>query len=161
MRIRQATGEEMLTLWGYRDAAQVSPTARFFYRNIVSGNAIFWTLDRGGELIGELYAFFNIETDRDFADGTTTAYLCAFRVKQEYRGQGLGSQMMKTARADLKRRGFSRATIGVSEERNERLYRRMGFDTVVKVCYADPCAMDGNMQPESDEEGFLLLSMDL
>ena len=114
MLIRRASGEEMLKLWGYQDVNKASPTAKYFYHNISSGNAIFWTLDNDGELIGELYVFFDIEEDKDFADGISTAYLCAFRVKKEYRGHGLGSRMMETVLADLKVSGFRRATIGVS-----------------------------------------------
>ena len=161
MLTRKATGEEMLKLWGYQEENSASPTAKFFYQNISSGNAVFWTLDHDGELIGELYAFLNIEEDKDFADGKTTAYLCAFRVKKEYRGQGLGSKMMGNVLKDLKARGFQYATIGVSEEHNEKLYRRMGFTTKVKDCYIDPCAMDENMQPEHDEAGYSLLSKEL
>ena len=41
MLIRKATGEEMLALWGYPDAAAAPPTARFFYDNISGGNAVF------------------------------------------------------------------------------------------------------------------------
>ena len=159
IQIRTASGEEMLDLWGYQDPGAASPTARFFHRNITEGNAVFWTLDRNGELIGELYAFLKLE-DRDFADGKTTAYLCAFRVRKEYRGLGLGSRMMKTVLDDLRSKGFRRATIGVgvSEERNRKMYSRLGFRTTIKTCHADPCAMDGNMQPAADAEGFLLLS---
>ena len=160
MLIRKASGEEMLNLWGYGDANQAPPTARFFYRNISSGNAVFWTVEHDGKLIGELYAFLNIAEDKDFADGITTAYLCAFRVKKEYRGQGLGSRMMALALADLKARGFRRATIGVSEERNKKLYHRLGFDTKIKDCFFDPCARDEDMRPEPDA-GFWLLSKDL
>ena len=86
----------MLKLWGYQEKVSASPTAKFFYRNISSGNAVFWTLDNDGDLIGELYVFMNLE-DQDFADGKTTAYLCAFRVKEGYRGQGLGSRIMNAA----------------------------------------------------------------
>ena len=141
------------------DPGDASPTARFFHRNITEGNAVFWTLDRNGELIGELYAFLKLE-DRDFADGKTTAYLCAFRVRKEYRGLRLGSRMMKTVLDDLRSKGFRRATIGVgvSEERNRKMYSRLGFRTTIKTCHTDPCAMDGNMQPAADAEGFLLLS---
>ncbi len=160
MLIRKASGEEMLKLWGYEDADQAPPTAKFFYRNISLGNAVFWTVEHDGELIGELYAFLNIEEDKDFADGIATAYLCAFRVKKEYRGRGIGSGMMEAALADLKARGFLRATIGVSEERNKKLYRRMGFDTKIKDCFFDPCARDAQMRPEPDE-GFWLLSKNL
>ena len=161
MLIRKASGEEMLKLWGYRDENTAPPTARFFYRSISSGNAVFWTLEHDGELIGELYAFLHVEEDKDFADGIATAYLCAFRVKKEYRGRGLGSGLMEAVLADLKRRGFRRATIGVSEERNKELYRRMGFSTKVKDCFFDPCARDENMRPVPDEEGYWLLSKDL
>ena len=40
----------MLALWGYKDARGASPTARFFFDGIASGNAVFWTIDNGGEL---------------------------------------------------------------------------------------------------------------
>ena len=78
MEIRKATGDEMLALWEYPDPENASPTAKFFYRSISSGNAVFWTVEQNGELIGELYAFLDLE-DKDFADGEHTAYLCAFR----------------------------------------------------------------------------------
>lgn len=159
MLIRRATAEEMLALWGYHDPDSATNTARFFYQNISSGNAVFWTLDDGGDLIGELYAFLDLD-DKDFADGRTTAYLCAFRVRPEYRGHGLGTRLMETALADLKAAGFSRATIGVDDERNERLYHRMGFTAWIKDCYLDPCAMDEEMQPAEDD-GYILLSKDL
>ncbi len=161
MRIRQAAAQEMLELWGYSDVNDASPTARFFYHNISAGNALFWTLDHEGELIGELYVFLNIEEDKDFADGITTAYLCAFRVQKEYRDRGLGTKMMKTALADLKDRGYCRATIGADEERNMRLYQRLGFTAKIRDCYIDPCAMDENMRPEKVSKGYCLLSKDL
>ena len=158
MRIRKASGGEMLRLWGYTDSADVSPTAGFFYRNIESGNAVFWTLDHEGELIGELYVFLDLE-DRDFADGKDTAYLCAFRVKEGYRGRGLGSRLLEAALDDLKERGFRTATIGVGSDKpqNIKLYRRFGFSQKVKDCYYDPCGFDGNNQPEYEEEGWWLL----
>lgn len=160
MQIRRATGEEMLRLWGYSDAETATPTARFFYRSLADGNAVFWTVEHGGELIGELYAFLAL-SDRDFADGATTAYLCAFRVRKGFRGQGIGKKLMETALAELKTMGFCRATIGVDDARNERFYRRMGFTRKVKDCYVDPCAMDENMQPVRDEAGYVLLSEEL
>ena len=161
MLIRKADGGEMLKLWGYPDADHASPTARFFYHHISSGNTVFWALDHDGELIGELYVFLDIEEDRDFADGVTTAYLCAFRVRKEYRGQGLGTAMINTALLDLKFKGFRRATIGVNDERNENLYRALGFTAKIKDCYIDPCAMDENMCPVRDEEGYSLLAKEL
>ena len=57
--------------------------------------------------------------------------------------------------------GFKRATIGVSDERNERLYHRLGFSEKVKDCYSDPCDLDENMRPKPDDDGYLLLSKTL
>ena len=161
-RIRQATGEEMLALWGYSGLGAASPTAQFFYRNISAGNAIFWTMERDGSLIGELYVFLNL-TDKGFADGATTAYLCAFRVWEAFRGQGLGSRLLETALADLKRRGFRQATIGVSpdEPQNIRLYRRHGFLRKIKDCHYDPCGLDAAGNPDYDPKGWWLLAKDL
>ena len=161
MLIRKASAEEMLELWGYRDIDHASPTAVYFYRNISSGNAVFFTTEHDGDLIGELYAFLDIEEDRDLADGTTTAYLCAFRVRKEYRGRGLGTRMMEAALDDLKAMGFKYAAIGADDERHIGLYRRMGFTRAVKTCRSDPCARDEKMLPEPVEAGFLLLKKDL
>lgn len=162
MQIRRASGEEMLALWGYPDLEAASPTARFFYQNIASGNAVFWALEHEGALIGELYVFFDL-ADKDFADGKTPAYLCAFRVKPGFRGHGLGSRLMERALGELKTQGFRRSTIGVSETepQNLRLYRRFGFAEKVKDCRADPCAMDENMQPVVDPEPWVLLRKEL
>ena len=162
MLIRKATAQEMLTLWGYEDIDNASSTARFFYSNISMGNAVFWTLDNGSELIGELYVFLNLE-DKDFADGSNIAYLCAFRVKPEYRGQGLGSSLMKKALAELKDNGFHKAAIGVAgnEPANIKLYQKLGFTSKIKDCHYDPCGMDDNMQPKYEEDSWWLLVKEL
>ena len=162
MQIRTASAEEMLALWGYQSPANASPTAQFFYQNIRAGNAVFWTIENDNALIGELYGFLNL-TDTDFADGTSTAYLCAFRVKDGFRGQGLGSRLLETALAELKRRGFRQATIGVSpdEPQNVRLYRRHGFLRKIKDCHYDPCGMDAAGQPDYDPKGWWLLAKEL
>lgn len=162
MLIRKASGAEMLELWGYEDENTASATARFFYNSISSGNAVFWTVDNDGKLIGELYAFLNLD-DKDFADGQNTAYLCAFRIKKEFRGKGLGSRLMNAAFADLKEKGFKCVTIGVNsdEPQNIRLYERLGFIDKIKNCYYDPCSLDDNNEPEYDEAGWWLLSKDL
>ena len=157
MLIRKATCEEMLRLWGYQDTTHVSPTARFFYQNISTGNAVFWTLDHDGELIGELYIFSDLD-DKDFADGKTKAYLCAFRIKESYRGQGLGSALLEYVLKRLQESGIQEVTIGVeeSEEANVALYRRFGFTEKVKDCFEDPCAIGEDMKPQKCHPFWLL-----
>ena len=162
MRIRKASGEEMLKLWGYEEGEKISATAEFFCRSINSGNAVFWTVEHEGNLIGELYMFKELE-DHDFADGGTTTYLCAFRVKKEYRGKSLGSRLLRKALDELKQEGFTHATIGVNpdEVQNVNLYRHLGFRTKVKDCFLDPCGFNADKTPVIDEEGWWLLSKDL
>lgn len=159
--VRQSSGEKMLSLWEYNSFDEASPTARFFHGNIESGNALFWSLLDEGSIVGELYVFLELE-DRDFADGRSTAYLCAFRVNKEYRGKGYGSMLMNTALSDLKSKNYSFATIGVGmdEENNQKMYEHMGFNRKIKDCYYDPCARNRDMKPAADE-GFILLSKEL
>ena len=162
IRVRKATGEETLGLWRYPDVDTAVPTARFFHEQIADGNAVFWALDDSGEIVGELYAFLKLE-DEDFADGHDTAYLCAFRIKDEYRGQGYGSRLMKTALTELKENGFRYATIGVGSDdlHNISLYRHFGFLEKVKDCHDDPCALDENGQPVYEEAAWWLLKKEL
>ena len=67
MKIRKAAEHELLELWGYESIHTASYNAKFFCDNIKSGNAEFWALDYDGELVGELYVFYDLE-DKDFAD---------------------------------------------------------------------------------------------
>lgn len=91
MIIRIATLEEMKELWGYSN----SNTYNYFVDGINSGNIEFWTVEdsKAGELVGELYIFWDSE-DKNEADGATRAYLCALRIKKTYQGLGLSSKLM-------------------------------------------------------------------
>ena len=150
MEIRKATDQEMLSLWGCKDADRVSPTALFFAKNISSGNAEFWTLNDNDQIIGELYIFWEL-SDKDFADGKNRAYLCAFRIKSEYRGKGHGSFLLKEVLEYIREKGVQTVTIGVdeTEEHNIRLYRRFGFTKKIKDCFEDPCNVDSQMKPKA------------
>lgn len=157
MHIRTATAEEMLALWG-ETPKNLTPTARFFYENMTSGCATLFSWDRDGELVGELYLFRAL-SDPDFADGKRRGYLCAFRIREDLRGRGLGTALMEHVITRAAREGFAELTIGAdfTEEANVRLYRRLGFTERVKDCVLDPCAMDENMEPEACAGFHLLL----
>ena len=84
MIVRRGTSGEMRSTWYKKH------TSEFFQDNMESGNAEFWTMEDNGRLVGELYIFFQL-TDQDFADGETTAYLCAFRIAEELRRKRPGN----------------------------------------------------------------------
>ena len=157
MEIRKATDQEMLSLWGYENIELIPSTALFFAQNISSGNAEFWTLNDNSQIIGELYIFWELD-DKDFADGKSRAYLCAFRIKNEYRGKGYGSLLLNQTLERMKSKGIQIATIGVdaAEEHNIRLYHRLGFTDKIKDCFEDPCNVNREMKPKASPCFWLL-----
>lgn len=161
MNIRRGTVEELIELWGYKDKNKLSDTARFFIEHIQNETAHFWTMEQNGKCFGELYVFFKLD-DQDFADGDEKAYLCAFRIAEEYRHQGLGTTLIKSVMDTLKQQGIKKVTIGVdeTEDANYRLYKRLGFDNKIKDSYIDPCNVDGKRNPQKCD-CFWLLSKDL
>lgn len=76
-----------------------------------------------------------------------TAYLCAFRTMEEYRGQGFFSKLLNFLFENLRSRGFKRATVGVEvgDETNLQIYRHFGFVHYIKQgreTYPDGTAID-------------------
>lgn len=157
MKIRRAAERELLELWGYESLHTASSNAKFFCDNIKRGNTEFWALDYDGQLVGELYVFYDLE-DKDFADGKRTAYLCAFRVRTDFRGQGLGTKLICHVIEHIKEFGYHRISIGVdtTDMANIRLYKRLGFTIKGKECAEDPCDRAENMQPKSCPSFWLL-----
>jgi len=156
MLIRQANEDEMLALWG-ETTDNMRPTTAFFYENIKNKNTKFWTYDKDGKLVGELYAFKALD-DKDFADSKDKAYLCAFRITEELRGKGYGTKLFSHVINCLKDEGIKIVTIGVdeTEEVNIRLYHRLGFMDKIKDCNVDPCDVDENMQAKPCGKFWLL-----
>jgi ribosomal protein S18 acetylase RimI-like enzyme len=151
MYIRQGTAEEMLSLW-YKKY-----TSEFMADRIRNNKAEFWTIELDNRLVAELYAFFEIE-DKDFADGKSTAYLCAFRVIDELQGNGLGTKLMLKVLERLSDLGYSYAAIGVEPEEiaNIKLYNKLGFTEKLKTLSVDPCDVDSEFKPAPCKEYCLL-----
>ena len=147
IEIRIATVDEMKKLWGYSG----SPTYNYFVKGIESRNIEFWTIENKEDnmLIGELYIFWSSE-DKDEADGVNRAYLCAFRIKKEFRGLGLSSKLMKSVLSRIKEKGYSEVTIGVDNDDYERLkkmYNSWGFNELIKKQHYDYHYLDSDNNP--------------
>jgi len=142
MLIRKGTIEEMQSLW-YKKY-----TSEFFGDNIRSGNAEFWTIEVNQILIGELYIFKSLN-NRQFANGDTTAYLCAFRISKSFRGKGYGTALINRVFDRLKVLGFKYVTIGVEEDEkaNMHLYNRLGFIERIETFNYDPCDVNEDYLP--------------
>jgi ribosomal protein S18 acetylase RimI-like enzyme len=63
-----------------------------------------------------------------------TAYLCAFRTIPKYIGKGCFRAVFNYMISDLKRRGYTRVTLGVepSEVKNILIYFKYGFTNYIK-----------------------------
>jgi ribosomal protein S18 acetylase RimI-like enzyme len=151
MYIRQGTVDEMLSLW-YKKY-----TSEFMADNINNNKAEFWTVELDNRLVGELYAFFELD-DKDFADGKTTAYICAFRIVDEMQGKGLGTKLLLKVLERLSDLGYLYATIGVEPEEiaNIKLYNKLGFTEKMKTLSFDPCDVDCEHKPAPCTEYYLL-----
>lgn len=150
MIIRIGTAEEVKTLWSDNNLS----TKNYFIKGINEGNIEFWTVEKekGKELIGELYIFWDSE-DKDEANGINRAYLCAFRIEQEYQGVGLGSKLMRRVIQRITDKGFDEITIGVDEKSQKliSMYNAWGFSTYVKTKSIDHHNVDFNGMPIKDD----------
>ncbi len=77
-----------------------------------------------------------VENSDDLID-ESTVYLFAFRTVDKYQNQGYFSKLFKYMTEDLKKRGYTRATLGVepTEIKNKAIYTKYGFTKHIKTCY--------------------------
>jgi ribosomal protein S18 acetylase RimI-like enzyme len=102
------------------------------YTNVRKGLGMMWVAELlNGGIIGQ--AFVSLNGGRsELSDGNRRAYVYGFRVKTQYRKQGVGSLIMKVIENDLKERGFRTITLNAGKQNIDalRLYKRLGYHIV-------------------------------
>lgn len=96
------------------------------------GKAVLWVAElQSSGVIGQLFVQLN-SARHELADGINRAYIYGFRVQANYRGQGVGTQMMEVAEQDLSLRRFRWVTlnVGIDNPDARRLYERLGYKVV-------------------------------
>ena len=80
-----------------------------------------------GQIFLQLYA-----RNTELADGLHRAYLFSFRIKPEYRSQGIGSFMLQFVEDQLLSRGFDSIRLNVARAnvRARKLYERHGYHII-------------------------------
>jgi len=129
IHIRQAVEADLPFLRGESEA----PYLKFLFHTAFQGmkrdEQIMWVVEKEGQgVVGHVFVQFK-SIRNTLADGVERAYFYSFHVYQEYRGFGVGTQLLKHLEADLLRRGFQIVTLTVAKE-NERareLYQRNGY----------------------------------
>lgn len=81
----------------------------------------------GGGVVGAVWT--RIMNDYGHVDDETPSF--AISLYREYRGQGIGTQMMRKMLALLKEQGFEKASLAVQKANYAvKMYRSVGFETV-------------------------------
>ena len=141
---RKATLEDLETLWD-RSIAENPGDDRylrwkdsFISRNRNREAATFVVVDGDvpvGEVTLDYYAggYGNAQSRVKLADGKTTGYVTALRIREEYEGKGYVSQLMRCMEDGASALGFRRLTIGVeaAETRNLGIYLHWGYDEFI------------------------------
>ena len=88
---------------------------------------IFALFDRD-KIIGELRVKY-ISNDNRFAEKDKRAYLYAFRIHQNFQGEGLGNFLLENVLKILAENGQSEITVGVEDDnaRARYMYEKNGF----------------------------------
>ncbi len=83
--------------------------------------------DIGGKVIGAVWT--RIMNDYGHVDDDTPSF--AISLYKEYRGQGIGTRMMKEMLALLKEKGYKKTSLAVQKANYAvKMYQNVGFNTV-------------------------------
>ncbi len=104
------------------------PELKIYYENFGTGRADLCILaEDEGKVVGA--AWTRIMNDYGHVDNETPSF--AISLYKEYRGQGIGTRLMKEMLALLKEKGFKQASLAVQKANYAvRMYEKVGFRTV-------------------------------
>jgi len=83
--------------WAWGQAEWQRKAQKDYIKGIEAGTQEFWVIENDKEILGELHLYWNKSSDPDEANGKDRAYLSAMRIHPDYRGKGLGTQLMQAA----------------------------------------------------------------
>ena len=104
------------------------PELKIYYEDFGTGRADYCIVaDDNGRVIGAVWA--RIMNDYGHVDDDTPSF--AISLYKEYRGLGIGTQLMKRMLELLKEKGFERASLAVQKANYAfRMYEKVGFRIV-------------------------------
>ena len=104
------------------------PELKIYYEDFGTGKADYCIVaDDNGKVIGAVWT--RIMNDYGHVDDDTPSF--AISLYKEYRGQGIGTQMMKEMLVLLREKGYARASLAVQKANYAvRMYEKVGFKTV-------------------------------
>ncbi|TNE78187.1 MAG: GNAT family N-acetyltransferase [Gammaproteobacteria bacterium] len=119
--VGQRRYEEEESVFSYKNCIIVEKD-----KNVI-GMLVAFPMLSDGEISEDpvLAPYSALEADNSF-------YICGVALKPEYRGQGIGTELMRLAEQQAKIRKFNLLSLVVFEENQEalKLYRRLGYEEV-------------------------------
>ena len=111
---------------------KTQPLAEKWRGEIATGNRLVFIYKINGEFIGEGALVFDTG-DMDYTIENQRVYVSRMIVKKEYRGRGIGSEILQFLIRKAKNMGYSEMTIGVDKNNENALhmYRKFGFTEVL------------------------------
>jgi len=101
---------------------------KFFMRAITDGSFVSWVAVDGDRIAATGGAsFFSIPPSKSSPTGTV-AYLANMYTYHEYRGQGIGTKIIKMAMEEAKSRGCGKIIL-YATKKAKKLYKKLGFYT--------------------------------
>ncbi len=129
IRLAMQPDLELMLQWrGYSEAMQNA--IRRIWTELEQGkNQIFLAFAPDNQLIGTVTLYFQ-HTDPDLAN-TSSAYVEALEVHQEYRKQGIAQALMRKLEQYAVQEGFTRLTLMVEPDNTPavQFYQKMGWQT--------------------------------
>ena len=122
--VRTATAEDIPKLEWYGQYRHFRNLFRRAYREQRTGRRLILIADVNNFPIGHLFIQFNPTTRK-----RPRAYFYSFRVMEMFRGQGLGTWLLKNAEIIALNRGMRWANIAAAKDNDgaRRLYERSGY----------------------------------
>ncbi len=104
------------------------PELRLYYENFGTGEADYCiAAEKSGKVIGAVWT--RIMNDYGHVDDTVPSL--AVSLYREYRGQGIGTQMLNEMLAKLKKQGYQNVSLSVQKANYAvQMYRHAGFETI-------------------------------
>ena len=104
------------------------PELRIYYEGFGTGRADYSIVaDDNGKVIGAVWT--RIMNDYGHVDDDTPSF--AISLYKEYRGKGIGTELMKKMLELLQNRGYKKASLAVQKENYAvKMYEKVGFKTI-------------------------------
>lgn len=132
--IRQATRRDLLSLEWEGAYIRFRRMYAQVYQRSRENKARMWLAEVVGKgVVGQVFVQLS-SSQQELANGYSRAYIHGFRVRPEYRQQGIGSQLMKAVEDDLIGRGYQEVCLNVVRDNRaaRQFYEQCGYKVIKK-----------------------------